>query len=72
MQTTILFSYVVLLALYENVRLLSPRIVGRFQSQLILVGFDGMQVDAVECRFIRSYLWFEGALVAVNSGRKSR
>ena len=29
------------------------------QSQLLLVGADGMQVGAADCRFIRSYLWFE-------------
>ena len=29
------------------------------QSQLLLAHADGMQVGAVECRFIRSYPWFE-------------
>ena len=42
------------------------------QSQLSLVRTDGMQVYAVECRFIRNYLWFQGALVAIKSGRKNR
>lgn len=36
----------------------------QFQSQLILAGVYGMQVGAIECRFIRSYLWFE-----VSAGR---
>jgi hypothetical protein len=31
----------------------------QFQSQLLLVRANGMQVGAAECRFIRSYLWFE-------------
>ncbi len=30
------------------------------QSQLLLVHVDRMQVGAIECRFIRNYLWFEG------------
>ena len=29
------------------------------QSQLLLVRTDGMQVCAIDCRFFRSYLWFE-------------
>ena len=33
-----------------------------FQSQLLLVGADRMQVGAAECRFTRNYLWFEGAV----------
>jgi hypothetical protein len=31
------------------------------QSQLLLVHADGMQVGAIECRFIRNYLWFKVA-----------
>jgi hypothetical protein len=32
------------------------------QLQLLLVRADEMQVGPVKCRFIRSYLWFEGAV----------
>lgn len=34
-----------------------------FQLLLFLVRADGMQVGAGKCRFIRSYCWFEGAVI---------
>ena len=41
------------------------------QLQLLLARAEEMQVSADKCRFIRSYLWFEGPSVAINPGRKS-
>jgi len=40
------------------------------QLQLILVCADGIQVGPIKCRFIRSYLWFEGACCSYSRSKK--